>query len=319
MRGGCYWVKTIHQTTAKVLTLVILVIGSRPFMRGGCLGLFKNISGGVSMVNSGIYVDPTSGMEDGEMKILEVGNSDRKMESSVHDMRRRASSCVPDPPNSIKRSLEFDEEAVETRASQIIDENVESPKHQSKKGRGRNRGCSQKSHRMQTRDSKVGEKSSQMCQFEQRDESESIKKGWNLEVEITKEIEKGAALGVDFKTNDGVSNDNDHWSVDEEIAKVIETGTALGHGKGCNSHEKVILEIRNWLASFGLMVVEYCPRSTNSYADILAKKGLWWPALVYGVDEVCCSDVRLSGYRGSGFWLVCPLLGFLFSGVLLFL
>ncbi|KAK1582359.1 hypothetical protein Q3G72_014235 [Acer saccharum] len=32
------------------------------------LGLVKNISGGVSMVNSGIYVDPTSGMEDGEMK-----------------------------------------------------------------------------------------------------------------------------------------------------------------------------------------------------------------------------------------------------------
>ncbi|KAK1581484.1 hypothetical protein Q3G72_006421 [Acer saccharum] len=87
------------------------------------------------MVNSGIYVDPTSGMEDGEMKILEVGNSDRKIESSVHDMRRRASSGVPDPPNSIKRSLEFDEEAVETRPSQIIDENVESPKHQSKKGR----------------------------------------------------------------------------------------------------------------------------------------------------------------------------------------
>ncbi|KAK1584628.1 hypothetical protein Q3G72_034639 [Acer saccharum] len=131
-------------------------------------------------------------MEDGEMKILEVGNSDRKMESSVHDMRRRASSGVPDPPNSIKRSLEFDEEAVETRPSQIIDENVESPKHQSKKGRDRNRGCSQKSHRMQTRNSKVGEKSSQMCQFEQREESESIKKGWNLEVEITKEIEKGS-------------------------------------------------------------------------------------------------------------------------------
>ncbi|KAK1584054.1 hypothetical protein Q3G72_029488 [Acer saccharum] len=272
-------------------------------------------------------------MEDGEMKILEVGNSDRKMESSVHDMRRRASSGVPDPPNSIKRSLEFDEEAVETRPSQIIDENVESPKHQSKKGRGRNRGCSQNSHRMQTRNSKVGEKSSQMCQFEQREESESIKKGWNLEVEITKEIEKGAALGVDFKTNDGVSNGNDHWSVDEEIAKYnpyfrsinsykyqkIAVGWVSGHGKGYNSHERVILEIRNWLASFGLMVVEYCPRSTNSYADILAKKGLWWPALVYGVDEVCWSDVRLSGYRGSGFWLVCPLLGFLFSGVLLFL
>ncbi|KAK0601441.1 hypothetical protein LWI29_024297 [Acer saccharum] len=68
--------------------------------RNSHLGLVKNISG----VNSGIYVDPTSGMEDGEMKILEVGNSDRKMESGVHDMRRRASSGVPDPPNSIKRS-----------------------------------------------------------------------------------------------------------------------------------------------------------------------------------------------------------------------
>ncbi|KAK1581153.1 hypothetical protein Q3G72_003625 [Acer saccharum] len=142
--------------------------------------------------------------------MAKVGNSDRKMESSVHDMRRRASSGVPDPPNSIKRSFEFDEEAVETRPSQIIDENVESPKHQSKKGRG------------------------------VRVHQEGVELRGRI-VEITKEIEKGAALGVDFKTNDGVSNGNDHWSVDEEIAKVIETSTALG--LDFNRNEDLMAEI----------------------------------------------------------------------------
>ncbi|KAI9198850.1 hypothetical protein LWI28_023062 [Acer negundo] len=39
------------------------------------------------------------------------------------------------------------------------------------------------------------------------------------------------------------------------------------------SHEKLIFNIRGWLDSFGQAAVEFCSRVSNSYADILAKKG----------------------------------------------
>jgi ribonuclease HI len=52
---------------------------------------------------------------------------------------------------------------------------------------------------------------------------------------------------------------------------------------GCNSHDQIISNIRSWLDSFHMAAVEFRPRSTNSFADVLAKKGvqtgmdeLWW-------------------------------------------
>ncbi|KAI9157013.1 hypothetical protein LWI28_015499 [Acer negundo] len=47
-----------------------------------------------------------------------------------------------------------------------------------------------------------------------------------------------------------------------------------GYGLGNSSHKKLISDIQGWLASFDQATVEYCPRGSNSYADILAKKGV---------------------------------------------
>ncbi|KAK0596661.1 hypothetical protein LWI29_017825 [Acer saccharum] len=71
----------------------------------------------------------------------------------------------------------------------------------------------------------------------------SSDKSWNLEVEITKVIEKGAALGVNFKHSReesevgwSISAQEEEierlrvlWNLEEEISKVIETGVALGY------------------------------------------------------------------------------------------
>ncbi|KAK1571069.1 hypothetical protein Q3G72_011565 [Acer saccharum] len=46
-----------------------------------------------------------------------------------------------------------------------------------------------------------------------------------------------------------------------------------GCGLGNSSHEKLISDIQRWLARFDQATVEFCPRGSNSYADILAKKG----------------------------------------------
>ena len=50
-----------------------------------------------------------------------------------------------------------------------------------------------------------------------------------------------------------------------------------------NSHEQIVGEIRKWLNSFDQATVEFHLRSSNSFADTLAKKGLkagvndlWW-------------------------------------------
>ncbi|KAK1561161.1 hypothetical protein Q3G72_035079 [Acer saccharum] len=59
---------------------------------------------------------------------------------------------------------------------------------------------------------------------------------WNLDEEISKVIEKGVELGVDFKLRATCSsekggkkfNKGDNWSFEEEVAKVIETGAVLG-------------------------------------------------------------------------------------------
>ncbi|KAK0600693.1 hypothetical protein LWI29_017529 [Acer saccharum] len=48
----------------------------------------------------------------------------------------------------------------------------------------------------------------------------------------------------------------------------------LGCFPGCNSHDQVLQDIRMWLSSFSLVSVEFRDRSTNSFADSLAKKGL---------------------------------------------
>ena len=54
--------------------------------------------------------------------------------------------------------------------------------------------------------------------------------------------------------------------------------TAVKWIQGCfakiNSHDQTIKDIRFWLGSFSSAVVEFRPRSTNSLADTLAKKGL---------------------------------------------
>ncbi|KAK0579601.1 hypothetical protein LWI29_028541 [Acer saccharum] len=63
--------------------------------------------------------------------------------------------------------------------------------------------------------------------------------------------------------------------------------TAVSWVSGCiygnNNHDQVIGNIRSWLDNIYLAAVEFRPRMTNSFADILAKKGLqqgtdelWW-------------------------------------------
>ena len=67
---------------------------------------------------------------------------------------------------------------------------------------------------------------------------------WNLEEEIAKVIDKGVALGVNFKKNkekenlkpfdfeDGKEGEKDAtdttWNLEEEVTKVIQMGVALG-------------------------------------------------------------------------------------------
>ncbi|KAK4846571.1 hypothetical protein QYF36_019327 [Acer negundo] len=63
----------------------------------------------------------------------------------------------------------------------------------------------------------------------------------------------------------------------------IVVGWVSGNNLMNNSHEQCIGDIRSWLASFSFATVEFRPRSLNSFADTLAKKGLelgiddiWW-------------------------------------------
>ncbi|KAK0588408.1 hypothetical protein LWI29_000594 [Acer saccharum] len=84
-----------------------------------------------------------------------------------------------------------------------------------------------KSHGMKTRNSKVNVLSL---------EKENCRH-WNLEFEITKVIEKGIALSVNFNKSKGdeiLTNSGEEWNLDVEVAKIIETGVSLGfnfHGK----------------------------------------------------------------------------------------
>ncbi|KAK2641448.1 hypothetical protein Ddye_023211 [Dipteronia dyeriana] len=51
---------------------------------------------------------------------------------------------------------------------------------------------------------------------------------WNLEVEITKVVEKGVELGYDFNKEQKTLITKESWNLEEEISKVIETGSTLG-------------------------------------------------------------------------------------------
>ncbi|KAK1551781.1 hypothetical protein Q3G72_004645 [Acer saccharum] len=52
---------------------------------------------------------------------------------------------------------------------------------------------------------------------------------WNLDEEITKVYEKGAEMGVDFKSRTDQHTDNKRsWVLEEEVRKVIDTGVAQG-------------------------------------------------------------------------------------------
>ncbi|KAK3199334.1 hypothetical protein Dsin_022749 [Dipteronia sinensis] len=51
---------------------------------------------------------------------------------------------------------------------------------------------------------------------------------WNLEVEITKVVEKGVELGVDFNSKSKTVWKTGKWNLEDEIFKVLETGKALG-------------------------------------------------------------------------------------------
>ncbi|KAK1584004.1 hypothetical protein Q3G72_029034 [Acer saccharum] len=61
---------------------------------------------------------------------------------------------------------------------------------------------------------------------------------------------------------------------------------ARGESSEYGTHEIMMKEIHRWLEGFDQVVVEYCPRSSNSFADILAKKGL-----LPGTEEVYWSDL----------------------------
>ncbi|KAK0579855.1 hypothetical protein LWI29_032593 [Acer saccharum] len=76
---------------------------------------------------------------------------------------------------------------------------------------------------------------------------------WNLEVEITKVIEKGVALGINFnkRSDDSSPKATDEeesqkvirnqWNLEEEVTKIIEMGAALGFD--FNGREVEVAEI----------------------------------------------------------------------------
>ncbi|KAI9161881.1 hypothetical protein LWI28_021620 [Acer negundo] len=74
---------------------------------------------------------------------------------------------------------------------------------------------------------------------------------WNLEVEITKVVENGVAMGFDFNFKEKSETDKGLWNLDKEITKVIETEdeptevesggrpSRLGRGAKVGRHSRV--------------------------------------------------------------------------------
>ena len=102
---------------------------------------------------------------------------------------------------------------------------------QFKNRKGRKKCGSSKRHGMQTMNSKVRETASHKPSEEIDHHAAEEKITWNLDEEIIKIIETGAALGAHFSGTD----------IEVEIAKAIETGVALGFD--FNGHEKEMAKI----------------------------------------------------------------------------
>ncbi|KAK1584171.1 hypothetical protein Q3G72_030476 [Acer saccharum] len=107
---------------------------------------------------------------------------------------------------------------------------VKTPVKTTKQRRGTKKGVSTKCHRMRTRNSKDPNQVS--VQEARIDEEVGVSMRWNLGKEMAKVIEKGVALGVNFKPRDAEMSKgemvNGQWNLEEEVAKVIVTGKALG-------------------------------------------------------------------------------------------
>lgn len=96
---------------------------------------------------------------------------------------------------------------------------------------------STKSHRMKTRNSKEVE---QGTDFQiSIDEEVGNTARWNLAEELTKVIEKGVSLGINFNAES--SGEAGQWNLEDEVAKVIETGKALGFDFNSREEEIAVL------------------------------------------------------------------------------
>ncbi|KAK0591600.1 hypothetical protein LWI29_004712 [Acer saccharum] len=151
---------------------------------------------------------------------------------------------------------------------------------------GRKKNLSVKSHGMITRLSKATDFGNENIV------PEEMKASWNLKEEIAKVIKAGRVLGLNFNgrekdmveeilfgSNPVLANSTLTVISDSKIAVQWISGCTPGN----NSHDQIIGVICSWLGCFKRAVVEFRPRSTDSFADTLAKKGLnpgvddeWW-------------------------------------------
>ncbi|KAK4856541.1 hypothetical protein QYF36_018547 [Acer negundo] len=97
---------------------------------------------------------------------------------------------------------------------------------------------------MRTTNSKEAEQRTK--QENQIEEEVGVTMKWNLEKELTKVIENGVALEVNFNSEKytELSGEIGQWNLEEEVAKVIETGKALGFDFNSREEEVTVFVAR---------------------------------------------------------------------------
>ncbi|KAI9195477.1 hypothetical protein LWI28_015283 [Acer negundo] len=121
---------------------------------------------------------------------------------------------------------------------------VKTPVKIAKQRKGAKKGMTTKSYKMRTTNSKEAEQRTKQENKIEEEVGVTIK--WNLEKELTKVIENGVALGVNFNSEKytELSGEIGQWNLEEEVAKVIETGKALGFDFNSREEEVTVFVAR---------------------------------------------------------------------------
>ncbi|KAK0600143.1 hypothetical protein LWI29_012039 [Acer saccharum] len=128
---------------------------------------------------------------------------------------------------------------------------VKTPVKTTKQRRATKKGVATKCHKMRTRNSK------DTYQVSVQEERIEVEVGglmrWNLGEEMAKVIEKGVALGVNFKSRDAEMSegdmDNGQWNLEDEVAKVIEKNGGLDIGRMVDKNRSLLAK---WIWRFGI-------------------------------------------------------------------